>query len=142
MPGTLLTATPGKPNTQRIESRTELDRSGFDFTVLNATTSPVKLTNIKLTLTFDFSGKNLTINDQLISAPGSPGAVVIAIDDLLPGGSKTIALNLVANVGGHPSPVGEYPFAVLATYNTEPWPAMLEPTLIGGGGQIFFVVRD
>ena len=142
MPAALLIATPGLLNTKRIESRTELDSSGFDFTVMNATTAPVKLTNIQLTLAFDFSGKNLTINDKPSSAPGSPGAVVIEVDDLLPGGSKTVNLNLVANVGGHPSPTGKYPFAVLATYETEPWPAILEPTEIGGGAQVFVVVPD
>lgn len=139
---TLLIAAPGILTSKHLESRTDPDTSGFDFMVSNLTTSLVKLTNIQLTLAFDFSNNNLTINGKLKSVPGSSDAVVIDVDDLLPGALTKVTLAIEANTGGTPSPLTPYPLAVLATYDTEPWPDIVEPVNISGGAQVFFLVPD
>jgi hypothetical protein len=139
---TLLIALPGILTSRHLESRNEPDTSDFEFVVSNVTTSLVKLTNVQLTLAFDFSSKNLMINGKLKSIPGASDAVVIDVDDLLPGVPTTVTLTIDANANGTPSPATSYQLAVLATYDTEPWPEIVEPVNIGGGVQVFFVVPD
>jgi hypothetical protein len=68
----------------------------------------------------------------------------IELDEaLLPGIPKLITLQIVANVGGNPSPVGPYPLIISASFDTEPLLPDPSPDLrIGGGAQVLFVVPD
>lgn len=138
---TLLVALPGILTTNHLESRAEPDTTGFRFFVSNTTTT-VKITNIKLTLDFDFSGVNLTINGQSKSVPGSADVVVIDVNDLLPDSGTEVMLRIDANVGGTPSLVRRYSLNVLATYDAVPWPQIVRPSPITGGALVFSVVPD
>ena len=137
---TLLIVTPGLLNTQHLESRQEIDTSQYTFYVSNSTTSWVQLTNIQLYLIFDFTNQDLTINGVSQSTLDDP--LILDVDDLIPEAIQSVSVTIVANVGGTPSPVQAYLFTILATYDTEPFPAIDGPSSISGGLQLFNVVPD
>lgn len=138
---TLLVVTPGSLTTQQLESRPEVDTSKYTFFVSNLTTSLVRLVNIQLYLIFSFKGLNVTINGVSTSTPFDP--LKVSVDGgLIPGQVQPVSVDVMANVGGVASPVQQYPFTILATYDTEPFPAITQPSPVSGGAQLFAVVPD
>lgn len=148
---TFLLVSPGVLNTQQIESRAEIDSSKYTFTVTNVTTSLVTLINVKLYLIFDFTNQNLTINGVSKSTPDDPLIIAVTgeegeegeVGELLPAIPYPVEVDIVANVGGKPTPksppITGYVIPITATYDIKD---VIEPVEISGGVIAFDVVAD
>jgi hypothetical protein len=149
---TILTSSAGLLTTKQLESRNNsADTSGYTFKVTNIATHRIKMTNVKLYLFFDFTGKNLTVSygsGQPFekSIPGN--LLTIEVGDLMPNSETQITLNLVANKsqnGIQPTPVGSYNIIVSATFGLDPLlppgvPSQSSP--IANGALMFSVIPD
>ena len=137
----LLLATPGAIQERRLEPN---DQAEYIYGVVCVTNELIKLTNVKLTLIFDFTNQNIFIKKPGDSGQGVKKSTLtdpleIDIGELFPNVPKAVDLTITTSA----TPPATYSIVTAATYDVEPLVDLSNPAEnIGGGVQLFTVVED